>query len=98
MRNISSIIVSFLGLMLFIWLFPALLWLAMIIVALILIGLAYLFFKVRRSQKEMQRQFEDMANEYTSYDAGSSYFYRESSGETNPDVIDVEYSVHDEEE
>ncbi|MGL5978490.1 MAG: hypothetical protein ACRCZJ_05815 [Erysipelotrichaceae bacterium] len=93
MRSITSIVTAFLGLSLFVLLFPFLLWLVAIIAVCLLAGLLYFRYKIRKAQKEMESQFDAYQNEYNE---DATYYYREANN-SNPDVFDVEFREREEE-
>lgn len=103
MRGLLGVFAGFFGLLVFIWLLPALVWVFLVAMAIILIIVLYFRYKVRKAQKEFEKQF----NEYET-GAGNSgdYFYEEHTPfeERDPffkdnyrehgpssEVIDVEY-------
>lgn len=85
--QITSIILAVLGILLFIYLLPTLLWLAGLFIIVIIIVAVYQRHKVVKAMKEM----EDRDKESTTY----TYTYT-TSNRNEDDVIDVEYKESEE--
>lgn len=82
MKDIKSLLLAVLGIVLFIILLPTLMWLAFIVIILVVIFAVYMRVKYNRFMKNAQDQF-------TRYD-NQEYGFKGTP--VNDDVIDVEYS------
>lgn len=88
MQNISSLLVTIFGIVIFIWLLPALLWLLAIIILLVVVFVFYQKYKVNQYLKNNGTQFNQ--EEDTTY----TYTQTHSTNQTE-DIIDVEFSERD---
>lgn len=92
MRDIRALLIMVLGVIIFIALLPALLWLFAIILILIANFAIYSRVKYRRMMKDAQEQFKDMyQDDYTNN-------RQNSNRNIDPDVIDVEYTEKEDDE
>lgn len=92
MRDIRALLIMVLGVIIFIALLPALLWLFAIILILIAIFAIYSRVKYLRMMKNAQEQFKDMyQDDYTNN-------RQNSNRNIDPDVIDVEYTEKEDDE
>lgn len=95
MRNFTSLLVTILGIFLFIALLPALMWLFLILI----VGVVVYFFVQRARYRKYVERMED---EFTrTYGQDESFFENPTQEHQRPnqeDVIDVEYSESEEDE
>lgn len=91
MKDIQSILITIIGIVLFITLLPTLLWLALIVAALVAVFVIYSRFKYKRYMKDVEKEFENAG-----YTQNTSSTFSKKDSRIKPDVIDVEYTEHEE--
>ena len=93
MQNLTSFVITILGILLFIALLPALMWLFLILIVVVVV-----FFFVQRAR--YRKYMEKMEEEYTRNFSQEDTFYQSNANQQRPndDVIDVEYSESEEDE
>lgn len=89
MKELLNLVIFILGVALFIYLLPTLLWLAFVVLIVVTCYVIYQRYKYRHYQKEMEQMSD--AFEQTNYT--SSNFTNQN---IDSDVIDVEYSESEE--
>ncbi|NBK96873.1 MAG: hypothetical protein EOM50_02425 [Erysipelotrichia bacterium] len=88
MQNLSSLLLSIFGVILFIWLLPTFLWIILIVALVVIIYVNIQKMKYRKYMKDMEDMAEDYHEEYQDT-------YKHSST-IDSDVIDVEYTESEE--
>lgn len=73
MRGLLSIVTGVLGIILFIYLLPTLLWLLFIIIAIIICVFMYFSHKIKKRQREFEKQFNEFDN-----GQGNAYYYEKT--------------------
>ncbi len=94
MQNLTSLLLTILGIVLFITLLPALLWLFLILILVVVV-----YFVVQRAR--YRKYMEQMQDEFTKNFSQEDTFYENKQNQHRPnqdDVIDVEFSESEEEE
>ena len=85
MRDISSILLTILGVALFIFFLPTLLWLLLILVVVIVV---YVMYQKHKYNKYRNDFMEDSSQE--------TYYTSQNTNTSDDDVIDVEFSESEE--
>lgn len=92
MQNLGSLLLTLLGVILFIWLLPTLLWIVLIVAVVVLVYVNIQKAKYRKYMNDMEDATQDFREEYT-----STYESKRSSS-LDSDVIDVEYTESEDHE
>lgn len=92
MQNLGSLLLTLLGVILFIWLLPTLLWIVLIVAVVVLVYVNIQKAKYRKYMNDMEDASQDFREEYT-----STYESKRSSS-LDSDVIDVEYTESEDNE
>lgn len=92
MQNLGSLLLTLLGVILFIWLLPTLLWIVLIVAVVVLVYVNIQKAKYRKYMNDMEDSAQGYREEYT-----STYESKRSSS-LDSDVIDVEYTESEDNE
>lgn len=92
MQNLGSLLLTLIGIILFIWLLPTLLWIVLIIAIVVLVYVNIQKAKYRKYMNDMEDAAQEFEEKYT-----STYESRRSSS-IDSDVIDVEYTESEDNE
>lgn len=92
MQNLTSLLLTLLGVLLFIWLLPALIWIVLIVAVVVIIYVNVQKAKYRKYMKDMEDSAQSFSEEFN-----SSYTHSGRS-DIDSDVIDVEYTESEENE
>lgn len=89
MQNLGSLLLACLGIIIFIWLLPALIWIVLIVAVIVIVYVNVQKAKYRKYMNDM----EDSAQDYT-----SDYSESSSTNVHDSDIIDVEYTESEDSE
>lgn len=92
MQNLGSLLLTLLGVILFIWLLPTLIWIVLIVAVVVLVYVNIQKAKYRKYMNDMEDAAQAFREDYT-----STYKSKKTSS-LDSDVIDVEYTESEENE